>query len=52
MRRHVAARYHLISTLGGYSPLGEKLLEALSIPVPGGGKAARKKARSKKEAVK
>lgn len=42
MRRRVAARYDLISTLRGYSPLGEKLFTALGIPLPGGGRAARK----------
>ncbi len=49
MRRHVAARYNLLTTLGGYSKLGEKMFESLQLPLPGGGQVARKKARSRKE---
>jgi CRISPR system Cascade subunit CasA len=52
MRRRVAARYQLVSTLRGYSKLGEKLFEALGIPAPGGGQAARSKTRSRKEVAK
>lgn len=53
MRRRVVARYNLLTTLRGYSKLGEKLFESLGIPLPGGGQAARKavKSRSPKEAT-
>jgi len=54
LRRRVTARYHLFTTLRGYSPFGEKIFESLGIPAPGGGKAARKatRSRSRKEATK
>lgn len=53
MRRVVTARYSLSRALGGWTPLGEKLFEALRIPLPGGGRAARKaKSRARKEAIK
>lgn len=42
MRRVVAARYELSRAFGGWTPLGEKLFTALRIPLPGGGRAARK----------
>lgn len=47
LRRRVTARYDLITTLRGYSTLGERILESLGIALPGGGKAARKAARSR-----
>jgi CRISPR system Cascade subunit CasA len=51
MRRRVAARYSLITTLRGYSTLGERIFLSLGIGPPGGGKAARAaaKTRSPKE---
>lgn len=50
MRRVVTARYNLSRALGGWTPLGEKLYEALGIPLPGGGRAVRKAtSRAKKE---
>lgn len=53
MRRVVAARYELSRALGGWTPLGEKLYEALRIPLPGGGRAVRKAtSRARKEAKK
>lgn len=52
MRRRVTARYNLVSTLRGYSKLGEKLFGALDVSPPGGGHAMRAKTRSRKEAVK
>lgn len=53
MRRVVTARYNLVRALGGWTPLGEKLFEALRIPLPGGGRAVRvAKFRTRKEATK
>lgn len=53
MRRVVASRYELSRALGGWTPFGEKLYEALRIPLPGGGRSARKAtARARKEAKK
>lgn len=53
MRRAVTARYNLSRALSGWTPLGEKLFEALRIPLPGGGRAVRKAtSRTRKEANK
>lgn len=53
MRRVVAARHELSRALGGWTPFGEKMYEALRIPLPGGGRAARKAtSRARKEAKK
>jgi CRISPR system Cascade subunit CasA len=49
LRRIVSARYSLVMTLRGYSPLGEKLFGALRIPLPGGGRAARKAAKGSRK---
>lgn len=53
MRRRVTARYNLLTTLRGYSKLGEKLFLSLGVAPPGGGHAARvaMKTRSRKEAT-
>lgn len=42
IRRRVTARHGLMMALRGYSKLGEKLFEALGIPLPGGGQPVRK----------
>lgn len=42
IQRVVTARYNLARALGGWTPAGEKLFNALRIPLPGGGIAARK----------
>lgn len=56
IRRVVSARYNLVRALGGWTPLGETLFEALRIAPPGGGRAARTatsaKSRTRKEATK
>ena len=50
VRRVVSARYNLSRALGGWTPLGEKLYGALGVPLPGGGRAARKaRSRTRKE---
>jgi CRISPR system Cascade subunit CasA len=41
LRRRVVARHDLVSTLNGYTKLGEQLFTALGVPLPGGGHAAR-----------
>jgi CRISPR system Cascade subunit CasA len=41
VRRRVAARFNLNSALRGLSKLGEKIFDALGVPHPGGGRAAR-----------
>jgi CRISPR system Cascade subunit CasA len=52
LRRRVVARYDLSMALGGFSKRGEKMFDALGIPHPGGGRAARaSKRRSRKEAA-
>ncbi|MEJ7812324.1 MAG: type I-E CRISPR-associated protein Cse1/CasA [Gemmatimonadaceae bacterium] len=52
LRRRVTARYNLTMALSGISKLGEKMFDALGIPLPGGGHAARaSKKRARKEAV-
>ncbi len=50
LRRRVVARHDLRNALIGRSPLGEKLYEALGVPLPGGGRAGRaaKKAATKR----
>ncbi len=49
LRRIVSGRYGLVMTLGGYTKQGEKLFEALNMPLPGGGAAARKESRRRKK---
>ena len=41
LRRRVAARHDLRRALDGWTKLGEKILDALGVPLPGGGRAAR-----------
>lgn len=41
LRRRVMARHDLVSTLNGYTKLGEQLFTALGVPLPGGGRTAR-----------
>lgn len=41
LRRRVVARHELRGALLGLSPLGEKLYQALGVPLPGGGRAGR-----------
>jgi CRISPR system Cascade subunit CasA len=48
LRRRVTARHDLLMALRGYSTLGERIFTALEIPLPGGGRAARKQ-RGRKE---
>ncbi len=42
LRRRVVARYNLLSTLRGYSKLGQKIFEALGIAPPDRGRATRR----------
>ncbi len=52
LRRRVVARHDLGSTLRGFTKLGEKLLTALGVSLPGGGRAARAaRKRSRTEAI-
>ncbi|MGI8497249.1 MAG: type I-E CRISPR-associated protein Cse1/CasA [Gemmatimonadaceae bacterium] len=52
LRRRVSARYDLARTLRGYSKLGEKMLDALRVPQPGGRSAERAaRKRSRQEAT-
>lgn len=48
IRRVVAARFQLIQTLTGISPLGEKMFQAFGIPAPGGGRAVRRQTRTRR----
>lgn len=48
IRRVVAARYQLVQTLTGYSPLGERMFEAFGLPAPGGGRAVRRQTRNRR----
>jgi len=47
IRRRVAARYGLASTLRGYSKFGEQIFAALGLAPPGGGRAARAATKSR-----
>ena len=49
LRRRVVARHELRAALTGHSPLGEKLFQALELPLPGGGRAARAARRPRRD---